>query len=81
MELPREDHEEGMRGKLGKAMYGTRDAAQNWEMEYTETMTGAKFKQGAHSASVFYHNEGSIRAAVHGDDFMVQGRSEDLAVR
>ena len=29
VDLPREDHEEGMCGKLGKAMYGTRGTAQN----------------------------------------------------
>ncbi len=36
VDLPREDHEEGMRGKLGNAMCGTRDAVQNWEVEYTD---------------------------------------------
>ncbi len=45
VELPREDHEEGMCGKLGKAMYGARDAAQNWAKECTEMMTEAKFEQ------------------------------------
>ena len=35
VELPPEDTEEGKCGKLNKAMYGTRDAAQNWEFEYT----------------------------------------------
>ncbi len=35
VELPEEDQQEKMRGKLKKAMYGTRDAAQNWELEYT----------------------------------------------
>ncbi len=49
-DLPREDHEEGKRGKLGKAMYGTRDAAQIWEIEYTEMMTRAELKQGMCSA-------------------------------
>ncbi len=49
------DHEEGMCMKLGKTMHGTRDAAQNWEIEHTEMMTGAKFKQGAYSACVFHH--------------------------
>ncbi len=44
-----------MHGKLGKAMYGTRDAAQNWEMECTEMMTEAKFKHRAYVACVFYH--------------------------
>ena len=31
VELPEEDMEEGMCGKLLKSMYGTRDAAHNWE--------------------------------------------------
>ena len=35
VQLPPEEREEGKCGKLIKAMYGTRDAAQNWEMEYT----------------------------------------------
>jgi hypothetical protein len=61
-ELPREDHEGGMCGNLGQAMYGTRDAAQNWEGKYTEMMTGAKIKQGAHGAWVFYHEERNVRA-------------------
>ena len=30
VELPEEDSEPGMCGKLRKSMYGTRDAAQNW---------------------------------------------------
>ena len=34
VQLPPEDQEEGMCGKLMKSMYGTRDAAQNWEQEY-----------------------------------------------
>ena len=34
VKLPDEDYEEGMCGRLIKAMYGTRDAAQNWEYEY-----------------------------------------------
>ena len=34
VKLPAEDWEEGMCGKLNKAMYGTRDAASNWEHKY-----------------------------------------------
>ncbi len=30
--LPRENHEDGMRGKLGKAMHDTSDAAQSTEL-------------------------------------------------
>ena len=79
VELPREDHEEGVCGKLGKAVYGTRDAAHNWEREYTDLMTGAKFKQGAYSTCAFYRKECNIREVSHGDDFTVLGRSKDLA--
>ncbi len=31
VDLPEQDYQEGMCSKLEKAMYGTRDAAQNWE--------------------------------------------------
>ena len=31
VELPEEDYEEGMCGKLVRSMYGARDAARNWE--------------------------------------------------
>ncbi len=78
VDLPREDHEEGMCGKLGKAMYGTRDAAQSWEVDYAEMMKEAKFKQGAYSMCVFCREERNIRAAIHGDDFTVNGRSAHL---
>ena len=36
IDLPAEDHEEGMVGLLLKMLYGTRDAAQNWEFEYID---------------------------------------------
>ena len=34
VDLPPEDKEDGMCGMLVKSMYGTRDAAHNWEHEY-----------------------------------------------
>ncbi len=78
VELPEEDHEEGMCGKLNKAMYGTRDAAQNWEYEYVEFLEGIGFKRGAASPCVFMQEEKLIRAVVHGDDFTVLGFEEEL---
>ena len=76
VELSKEDYEEGKCGLLRKAKYGTRDAAQNWELEYTEMMTEAGFRQGAYSACVFYHEENNVRVVVHGDDFTVLGPSK-----
>ena len=46
VKLPQEDKQAGMRGKLIKAMYGTRDAAQSWECEYVEFMKGIGFTRG-----------------------------------
>ena len=46
VQLPTEDHEEGMCGRLGKSMYGTRDAAQNWSDTYVRFMEKIRFIKG-----------------------------------
>ena len=55
IELPAEDWEEGMCGKLVKPMYGTRDAAQNWEEEYSGFMELLGFIRGIASPCIFFH--------------------------
>ena len=57
VELPEEDWEEGMCGRLELSMYGTRDAAQNWEEERAEMLIGLGFKQGKYTPCAFYHPE------------------------
>ncbi len=52
MELSKEDIEEGTCGLL-KALYGARDAAQKWEVEYTEILLEMGFVQGTYSACAF----------------------------
>ena len=76
--LPPGDHEEGMVGKLLKAMYDTRDAAQTWELEYSTFMQDLGFSRGQASPCVFYHQEKNIRTAIHGDDFTLLGHEKDL---
>ena len=76
--LCREDYEQGMCGKLLKAMYGTRDAAQNWEYEYVEFMLSVGFLAGKVSPCVFYNKERNMRLVVHGDDFTCLGHEGDL---
>ena len=76
--LPEEDSCPGMCGKLDKAMYGTRDAAQNWEHEYTEFLEEAGFTKGIASSCAFYHPEQRIRVVIHGDDFTVLGHAGAL---
>ena len=53
VELPMEDHQDGICGKLYESMYGTRDAAQNWEAAYTEFMRGIGFTIGMSSHAYF----------------------------
>merc|ERR1711973_531261 len=76
--LPPEDYEEGKCGKLNKAMYGTRDAAQNWEYAYVEAMEEIGFNRGAATPCAFYMAEKNLRVVVHGDDFTVLGLEADL---
>ena len=66
-----------MCGKLKKSMYGTRDAAQNWEHAYVEQLEKLGFKRGLATPCAFYMKEKELRVVVHGDDFTVLGREED----
>ncbi len=63
---------------LKEAAHGTRDVAQNWEVEYTEMMTEAGFRQGSFNACVFYSEQKRVSVVVHGDDFAVIGPSKSF---
>ena len=78
VDLPAEDAEPGMCGKLVMAMYGTRDAPQNCEFEYTDFMIGARFTQGKSTPCLFYHEPRNLRVVVYGDDFTVLGPEGSL---
>ena len=77
MELPPEDAEPGMCGKLLQSLYGTRDAAQNWERAYGEFMEEIGFHRGKASPCIFRHADRDLRVVVHGDDFTVLGLEEN----
>ena len=76
--LPPEDSSPGYCGMLYKSMYGTRDAAQNWEYEYSEFLHSIGFVKGKASPCLFYNKQYDIRLAVHGDDFTFLGYPEVL---
>ena len=61
-----------------KALYGTRDAAQNWEHAYIDFLESIGFKSGLATPCMFFHAARVIRVVVHGDDFTVLGRSDNL---
>ena len=83
VELPDEalePHERGghICGKLNYSLYGTRDAAQNWEAEYTRYLTKLGFKRGLSSPCIFYHAARDMTVVVHGDDFTTLGEESQL---
>jgi len=78
VELPPEDDQPGMCGELNQSMYGTRDAAQNWEQAYSEFMTSIGFIAGKASPCLFEHPERTLRAVIYGDDFTMLGFENEL---
>ena len=75
-----EPHERGghICGRLNYSLYGTRDAAQNWENEYTKFLISLGFKRGLSSPCIFHHPERNMQLVVHGDDFTTLGEESDL---
>ena len=69
--LPEGDKLEGHCGLLLKSMYGTRDAANIWQRDYTELLLQHNFTRNTAWPSIFYHRDMDVRLLVHGDDFVV----------
>ena len=79
--LPEEDTEPGDEGKCGKlmmSMYGTRDAALNWALEYGDTLREAGYTRGKSNPCLFYNQDIDVAIMVHGDDFVVVGPDRHL---
>ena len=76
IELPAEDYEDGDEYKVGvlqKSMYGTRDAALNWEREYCKTLAELGLDRGKSSGNLFKNMEQKTSLTVHGDDLVAVG--------
>ena len=78
IELPEGDRESGMCGRLIYSLYGTRDAAQNWEAEYTKTLEDLGFARGKASPCTFWSEGLQARIVVHGDDFTILGTDKSI---
>ena len=81
VKLPDEDMAERAEcrcGKLMMSMYGTRDAALNWALEYCDTLQAAGYAQGKANPCLFYHAELNVSVMVHGDDFVAVGPDQHL---
>ena len=73
VQLPDEDALEGHCGRLERSMYGTRDAASNWEAEYTKGLAEDGFIPRTASPCAFYSPALDAKCVVHGDDLTLPG--------
>ena len=71
--LPPEEAIPGYCAKLNMSLYGTCDAAQNWEEAYTKALRGLGFIQGRACPCAFYSPALDCRIVIHGDDITVLG--------
>ena len=56
-----------------QSLYGTRDAAKNWEIELSGFLCDqVGFRRGKASASIYSEPNSKSSAAVHGDDVIVK---------
>ena len=72
IELPSADPQHGSDkvGLLRKALYGTRDAPQNWQSEVRRTLESLGFRRYALQPSVYIHDAKEILLVTHVDDFL-----------
>ena len=78
VKLPEEDSEPGTCGRLNAFMYGTQDAAANWEHKYATHLVDNGFTRGRSSPCMFWNPVTGVRCVVHGDDFTFAGPEEEL---
>ena len=79
IELPKEDDNgDNMVGRLRMSLYGTRDAALNWQEEVSRHLAALSFRKGRGFPCVFKHISRDLLAIVHGDDYVTVGSDEDL---
>ena len=79
VELPAEAGEgEDMVGHLIMSLYGTRDAAANFQEEVRSFMNKNKADQSKYSPSVHHNKECGVITLVHGDDFITVGNRKNI---
>ena len=79
IELPEEEKgEEDEVGLLNMSLYGTRDAAANFQAEVAKVMKQAGFVVSKANPCVYYHPSRDVKCLVHGDDFISSGCVEEI---
>ena len=81
IEIPAEDvdADPSYVGKLILFLYGTQDAAANWQETLSVQLASLGFTRGAGYPCLFCHHDRGIWTLVHGDDYVSAGRPGKLA--
>ena len=66
-------------GKLNLIIYGTRDAANNWQEHLSRHLISIGFVRGIGHTSVYHHKLRKILVLVHGDDYVAAALPDDQA--
>ena len=59
-------------------MYGTKDAAANWERKYPKHLVDNGLIRGQASPCAFWNPKTLVRCVVHGNDFIFGGADNEL---
>lgn len=79
IELPPEDDAgPHVIGKLNLSLYGTRDAAANWQETLAGHLVGLGFVRSKAYPCIFVHKSRDMLTLVHGDDYVTSGEKEHL---
>ena len=83
IEIPKEDLTEAdirhdKVGHLRMSLYGTRDAAMNWQEEVAREMVRFGFARGKYNPCLYFHQKRNLRTFLHGDDFATVGTREKV---
>eukprot|EP00973_Karenia_brevis_P046223 6408888-Karenia_brevis.AAC.1 len=73
-----EPGDENRCGELNVSMYGTRQAAQNWQKCVSKALLKNGFTQARSSPCIFRHEAKDIATMIHGDDFVSTGTGNAL---
>ena len=65
-------------GLVRQSLYGTRDAAMNWQEEVAKEMGKWGFRRGQYNPCLYSHDEWKIQVFRHGDDFASVGSIASL---
>ena len=60
------------------SLYGTRDAAMNWQEEVAKDMRRLGFTRGQYNPCLYYHRQRNLRTFLQGDDFATVGARQEV---